>query len=280
MSIAESLMHSTIRIVSKDDNGETIGTGTGFFYQILCDIEKKTNVIVIVTNKHVVEQGSGVELIFNIRGKDGKPVLNDHQTFYLPKSDKLWINHPETDVDLCILPIGTLLNLAMSKNVHLLAIPFPEKIIPAAEELSKFTAIEEIVTVGYPNGIWDEVNNLPIIRKGITATHPSIDYTGKKIFLIDAGIYPGSSGSPVLLYNSTSYADSTGEIYFGDRIHLLGIVYATFNNIGTGKVYIDKENDVLFTTPNHLGLVIKAEKLKDFKPIIKQIVKKIPQGHI
>jgi hypothetical protein len=31
--------------------------------------------------------------------------------------------------------------------------------------------------IGYPNGIWDAKNNLPVIRKGITATHANIPWT-------------------------------------------------------------------------------------------------------
>lgn len=51
--------------------------------------------------------------------------------------------------------------------------------------------------VGYPDGIWDEFNNQPIVRRGITATHPKNDFNGKGEFLIDAVCFPGSSGSPV-----------------------------------------------------------------------------------
>ena len=35
--------------------------------------------------------------------------------------------------------------------------------------------------VGYPIGLWDEVNNMPLVRKGITSYHPSMDFEGKSI---------------------------------------------------------------------------------------------------
>ena len=53
--------------------------------------------------------------------------------------------------------------------------------------------------IGYPDGIWDSVNNLPVIRKGITATHPHISWNGKTEFLTDIASFPGSSGSPYFL---------------------------------------------------------------------------------
>ena len=45
----------------------------------------------------------------------------------------------------------------------------------------------------------DEVNNKPVVRKGITATDIRLDYNGRKEFLIDAACFHGSSGSPVFL---------------------------------------------------------------------------------
>ena len=52
--------------------------------------------------------------------------------------------------------------------------------------MSELSAIEEIIMIGYPVGIWDSANNMPIVRKGITATRPDIDYEGRKEFMIDA----------------------------------------------------------------------------------------------
>jgi hypothetical protein len=60
--------------------------------------------------------------------------------------------------------------------------------------------------IGYPKGFWDRVNNLPVVRKGITATPIYIDYNGKKEFLLDIPIFSGSSGSPIVLFNEGSYS--------------------------------------------------------------------------
>jgi len=71
--------------------------------------------------------------------------------------------------------------------------------------------------VGYPVGIWDSANNMPVIRRGITATHPGKDYEGKSEFMIDAACFPGSSGSPVFLFNLGSYPQKAGGIVIGTR---------------------------------------------------------------
>ena len=51
--------------------------------------------------------------------------------------------------------------------------------------------------IGYPENRYDITHNLPILRKGHIASMPLIDYNAKKQFVIDAHVFPGSSGSPV-----------------------------------------------------------------------------------
>jgi hypothetical protein len=43
------------------------------------------------------------------------------------------------------------------------------------------------------------VNNLPVLRRGITASHPAIDFKGRPDFVVDIACFAGSSGSPVLM---------------------------------------------------------------------------------
>lgn len=64
-----------------------------------------------------------------------------------------------------------------------------ERLIPA----------RDVVFVGYPLGYFDETNNVPILRAGRIASIPKIDFVGQPQFLIDAQVYPGSSGSPVFV---------------------------------------------------------------------------------
>ncbi len=62
--------------------------------------------------------------------------------------------------------------------------------------------------IGYPNGIWDEANNMPIIRRGITATHPNFNYNGKPEFMIDAACF---LAQVVLLSSCSTWAPTPPE---------------------------------------------------------------------
>jgi hypothetical protein len=179
------------------------------------------------------------------------------------------------------MPIGPLLEFSESKGKRLFFIPMDTGLIPNAEDLRNLMAIEEIVMIGYPNGIWDHVNNAPVFRRGATATHPNSDYCGKKEFMIDAACFPGSSGSPVLLYNFGNFSDRNGNLVVGTRIKLLGILYAGPQHTASGEIVF---TNVLTTTkpvaisriPNNLGLTIKSEKLRDFEPILRNLANPKP----
>jgi len=55
-----------------------------------------------------------------------------------------------------------------------------------------------VVIIGYPKGFYDEKNVFPIVKSGIIATRWGTHFNGMPAFLIDAKLFPGSSGSIVL----------------------------------------------------------------------------------
>jgi hypothetical protein len=124
--------------------------------------------------------------------------------------------------------------------------------------------------VGYPNGLWDAANNFPLLRRGITASHPAVDFDvdGVATTVVDIASFPGSSGSPVFIYNAGTYSDKRGGTIIGTRIILLGILFSgpTFQsdgsivikNIPTANVPVPQ-----ITMMMNLGYIIKANELAD-----------------
>ena len=62
-----------------------------------------------------------------------------------------------------------------------------------------------------------------------------LDYNGESKFLIDCSIFPGSSGSPVFLYNFPAYVED-GKVNFGERCALLGVVSSVLAHNVEGTV--------------------------------------------
>lgn len=272
LSISEQLAHSTVRIECELTNGQ-IGTGTGFFFRFADN--GQDHIPAIVTNKHVVSSASKGRFHMTLADANGYPMIKNHHIFQIDDFERAWIPHPDGNVDLCAMPIAPLLEMAAKENKRLFFVPLDESLIPTKAELEDMVLMEEITMVGYPNGIWDEVNNMPVFRRGISATHPNLDWNGKPEFLIDAACFPGSSGSPVFLFNQSGFATKTGGMVIGpSRVKLLGILYAGPQQTVTGEIKIVAVPTqsiplALTAIPINLGMVIKSTKLDAFSTIFR-----------
>jgi len=269
LSLTEQLQYITVRIEIELNNGE-VSTGTGFFFQ-LCKSEGK-HIPIVVTNAHVIAGGKKGTFKITTATADGLPNELKHLDVLIDDVENRFVRHPDDAVDLAVLPIAPLIEEAKKKGEKLFYRSFSKDLIPTKEDELSFTAVEDILMVGYPNGIWDSVNNLPVFRKGITATHPSKEYNGKSEFMIDAACFPGSSGSPVILYNIGSYASKDGGTIIGSRIKFLGVLYAGPQHTVSGDMQIVQVPTrnipvAISRIPNNLGNVIKSHKILDFEDV-------------
>ena len=274
LSIYEQLSFCTTRIETEDEKGRCY-SGTGFFFNL--EVGNNTYPL-LVTNKHVVKGMKKGSFRFTTADLNGEPQCTEHFTITYEKTfEQMWLFHPENDVDLCVLPIMPLIDVAKSKGKRLFYRSLDNSLIPTEDNLKTLDAVEEIIMIGYPNGLWDCKNNMPIVRKGITATNISYDYNGKKEFLIDAASFPGSSGSPVLICNVGGYRDKKGNLNWGNsRVFFVGVLYAGPQLTITGDIRIVTVPELqqkamsVASIPNNLGFIIKSQRILDFIPVFKQ----------
>lgn len=214
--------------------------------------------IYLVSNKHVLDGYDKIQISFT-RMKDNMPDVGNKAT--IPIADLLGhVNyHPNQNVDVAVLECTGLFNL-LPHQFYVKAVSYDMLATFNEPELS---VAQSVNFVGYPDNRFDEVNNLPLIRTGIISSHPRLDYNGDPVFIIDAQVFPGSSGSPV--YIDLTYENiKNGEIVLGAtrNIKLLGIVSATMirNNqlqaLQTSTIYATQE--VL-----GLGIVFKSTVIKE-----------------
>jgi hypothetical protein len=263
-SIFENILFTTVRIeASLPDNSTSTGTGFVFNYE-----KNDKQYLFVVTNKHVIKNSIKGKLAFNL--SDGeKPILGKVFTINYSNFESQWIGHPQDDIDVAIMPFAPVLNELYNKGVQIFFKSITSDLIPSDKLLREdIDAVEDIVFVGYPNDIYDRRNLLPVVRRGITATPVSIDFEGKPAFLIDASIFPGSSGSPVFLCNIGSYSPKGKGLIAGSRIFFLGIVASVFtrkdlNTIELIEIPTGKIPMVATTQMLDLGIVYKSIVIKE-----------------
>ncbi|KAB7779073.1 serine protease [Xanthomonas sp. LMG 12459] len=276
LGIMEQLVHSTVRIETTLMTGG-VSCGTGFFMNFL---QSEQEVVpAIVTNRHVIAAADRGKFHLTLASADGSPNIGAHREFTLDNFEARWIGHPDPSVDLAIFLVGPLVNEVQQSGVRLFFVPLRTELIMAVGDRKALSTMEEIVMIGYPSGIWDSLNNLPVIRRGITATHPAIAWNGKSEFLTDIASFPGSSGSPILLANLNGYTDANGNTIVGaKRIRLLGVHYAGAMHTATGEIRIVTAPTAvgpisITAIPNNIGVAIDSQRLLEFEPIIARIVR-------
>ncbi len=215
---AEQLFFTTVRIEAR--SADSVSTGTSFVYNY-----SKENYQFLVSNRHVVE-GADRGSFFFTKSKNGQPLLGERFTVVLNDFSHGWHFHPDPDIDIAVMPLG-ILDEIRKQGTEVFFRAIPSTICATPDQMREVDAIEDLIFIGYPNGMYDEVNLTPVARRGTTATPICLDYAGKKQFLIDASIFPGSSGSPVFLWNPVSYSNRR-DIVVGSRILFLGVLSCVF----------------------------------------------------
>lgn len=265
-------MYSTVRIQTES------GVGTGFIFEMNLGSEGQ-DVPCVITNKHVVVGNRSASFSFKKRNADNSPNHQETMDIGISNLDSLIIPHPEHSIDLCLIPLAPIFEEINRRQEAIYYIKLTTDLIPSDEDLEKLNVLEDIVMVGYPNGLTDSFNNVPILRKGVTATHPFFNYNGEPNFVIDAACYPGSSGSPVFILNEGSYSTSEGLI-MGGRIMFIGILHSGPRITENGRIVPQNIPTSLNSTPQirtemmmNLGFVVKSKKILDFIPILQELVR-------
>ncbi len=255
LTIQEQLLYTTLRIECFDNNKQLVSIGTGFL--LSRPVGETGAKIYLVSNKHILKGAASIELTFT-QMKDGQPEHGTNLKFNIDKVGENVIGHPNPNVDVAVLEC-TGLFVMLQNQLFIKAVSF--------DMLSDFTepelnVAENVLFIGYPDNRYDTKNNLPLVRQGLIASHPKYDYNGEPVFIIDAQVFPGSSGSPVYI-DFTFENIKNGQVILGQKkIKLLGIIAQTMirNNklaaipagvqIGTQEVI-------------GLGIVFKATAIKE-----------------
>lgn len=252
------LLYTPVRIEAKDRRGGT-STGTSFVFRDATS--PADSQLFLVSNKHVVAGAEKGYLYFAAEGPDGQPVKG--KPFFV-QNDMFWMQwhgHPDPNVDVAVMPLSWQLDMIARGGSKAFLRPITLDEVADPSTLQNIDVTAPVLFVGFPNGMFDETHYLPIFRRGYVATAPDIDFNGEPIFLIDASVFPGSSGSPVF---------TVGDSLVGGTpsMKLLGVIAAVYTQPSEGEIFWRSLPTVREPIPKvdqmiDLGLVFKSRCIRE-----------------
>ncbi|EET60376.1 putative phage tail component domain protein [Marvinbryantia formatexigens DSM 14469] len=248
----EKILRSSIRVSVTKTSGEQ-HYGTAFFFNFMIN---QSPYPVLISNRHVFENASEMSFFVNAScsnlswAERCKHNEKKHLIYALPKI----IFHPNPDIDLALFPMETTINQFAEQGISFVHWYLDESIIPSAQEWSRLLPLEDVIMVGCPDAIFDLKNNLALIRKGIIASHPAYDFNYKPVFISDIACFPGSSGSPILMRDTSPFFSDETLYLDSSRYALLGI---------QSRVFQHSENYF-----NNLAIAIKSTELLAFRNLL------------
>lgn len=268
MPVEHALTRSTVRLLAGPQSGAPTSTGTGFFYQVTKPSSNLAKVL-IVTNKHVIQNAEFVQFVLSSApsvaalDEHHQPVGRTDQTINWPLTGQTYL-HPDPQVDLCAIDVTVPIGMILKGGRQIRSMFLDASWLPQANDKKSIRDVEQVLVVGYPKGLWDEYNNMPITRLGTTATHPLARYQGKNNFLIDVAAFSGSSGSPVFTYEAPMFRDTTGAYTPGTKVQLVGVVWGVVETTTTGKLTVTEIPSAMthvpvLSTSLNLAIALSAE---------------------
>jgi hypothetical protein len=245
--------------------------GTGFFFSFSVD---GISVPTIVSNRHVLGDAPWVELEFALATPDKQRILGKPYTVRINRGELPVLCHPDPNVDLALMPIAPILNMLSESGIKFHVTQLSENDFPAPHVESALHAASGILMIGFPNGLMDEHNNLPLVRRGILATPYAADYMGRPDFVVDIASFGGSSGSPVFAVFDQTVPNENGGLNFlaQPAINLIGILHSGPTLTAEGRIVAAPVPTSFLAQTKlmmHIGFCAKVHLLNDFKSQIR-----------
>lgn len=226
--IPPSFIDSVVALGTANPSGPR-WVGTGFLYLdvISRDGDTARGHCFLVTNKHVVEGRTNLSVRVNPQNEGGP---RDYElSLTSDNAEHLWTGHPDPEIDVAVVNV----NLGMLNAEGMAAKPIhSDRQTADAEKLKELGVAEGdgAFVLGFPMGMVSDRRAVVIVRGATIARLQDLLAGHSKEFLVDASVFPGNSGGPVLLKPElTSIRGTTAQT----SAYLIGVVksYLTYTDV-------------------------------------------------
>jgi len=231
--------------------------GTGFIVgrPINDDSGNKVYHTFIVTNRHILNNKSDVVLRFN--SLQGAQVL-DYPISLAKNGQSIWVGYGNKEVDIAAFFINPKILKKDDAQFSYFAL---DEHIMTIEEM-KANGVSEgdgIFVLGFPLGIVAPQSKHVIVRTGAIARIRDVLENKQSSFMIDANIFPGNSGGPVVIRPEFTAIQGTKAI---KKAALIGIVkqYVPYQDVAISQQTGNPR--VIFEENSGLALVETVNNIK------------------
>ncbi|MGL1077541.1 S1 family peptidase [Vibrio parahaemolyticus] len=220
----------------------------------------------LVTNKHVIQGLNSVVLRFNNvngTGTQDIPLVLQNNAF-----QPIWFGHPNPNVDVAVVSINPQALQQLGSRFSFFAL---DQVCTDTAGLRAIGASEGdfIYVLGFPMGQVTPQTNYVIARTGIVARIRDVLYGNHTNYLIDASVYPGNSGGPVV---SKPEMVSIQGTQANSNASLIGMVkaYIPYKDVAISQQ--TKQARVMFEENSGLALVETVDSIQQTIQIAHQIL--------
>ena len=210
----------------------------------------------LVTNKHVLLNQQSIVIRFDsTSGLDAK----DYDLNLMEGGVSIWVGNRSDDVDVAAISLNP--TVLKDDGVDLKFFQMDEHLLSIMQMKSEGVSEGDgVFILGFPMGIVAPQKKNVIARVGaIARIRDTLDGT-QNTFLIDANIFPGNSGGPVIIKPEMMSIQETKSIY---KSFLIGIVksYVPFMDIAISQQ--TGRPRVMFEENSGLALVESVDSIRE-----------------
>jgi S1-C subfamily serine protease len=238
---------------------------TGFLYGKAAHAEVPIYTVALVTNKHVFDHQKRACLRFNPEGGESA------RHFWVDLVDgsgiPLWATDPAVDLAVVAIRVDQL----VEKSIQIGVFRSDLDVWTLADaEKAGVSEGDGIFVLGFPLGLVGENRNYVIVRQGAIARIRDAYASASGDILIDATVFPGNSGGPVLTRPEVVSVQGTAAT---GRCALLGVIssYVPYRDIavspqtGRTRVVFEENSGLASVIPIDHVVRLFDDNLKEWE---------------
>lgn len=240
-----------------DENGDfkTVASGVllGFDTKNVNEGGDKLYTVGLVTNRHVVEGEPSLWTKFNKGDASARYKVD------LVDGDGTAVWRSHADFDVAVIPVNV--KILQDEGADFRFVPEDVGVgyVDEMKELGVFAG-DDIYVLGFPMGLAGVERKYAVVRGGVLARLDDEVIDHENAFWVDAAVYPGNSGGPVVLRPQVLAIQGTKAI---SKAYIIGIVSGFIPYVDIAVSQQTRRPRIIFEENSGLAAVVPMDAVRE-----------------